>query len=457
MQYIPNATLKTQMLQELGYDNIAELFSDIPPEIRIENLNLPEGKSELEVKRELTELANKNHNGSELPSFLGAGIYNHYVPSIVNAILDRSEFYSCYTPYQPELSQGILQALFEYQSLIAELTGMDAANTSMYDAPTALGEAVLMAARITRKTEIIIPKCLHWEKRSVLENYIRWVGLKVREIPYSLETGKAELNTIEEALNENTAGVYIENPNFFGVFEDIVTELSALTAKNKSMLITGINPLSLGIVKSPGDYGADIVIGDAQGFGNPMHFGGPSVGIFACKKEYIRKMPGRIIGLTHDTEGRRAFCMTLQTREQHIRRGKATSNICTNHALCAVATAIHLAALGKCGIAELAELNLQRARYLAGELATIEGLNAPLFNDCSYFNEFIVHSTKLGIEELNAKLLELGVIGGLELTRYFPELGETMLVATTETHTQQDYDKFIDAITNAIGGDGGGA
>ncbi len=454
MQYIPNVTLKAQLLQELGYDDISELFSDIPAEIRVEDLNLPEGRSELEIKRELNEVASKNHISPELSCFLGAGIYDHYIPSIVNAILDRSEFYSCYTPYQPELSQGILQALFEYQSLIAELTGMDATNTSMYDAPTALGEAALMAARITRKEEILIPKCLHWEKRSVLENYIRWVGLKLREIPYSLETGKIELDQIEEALNENTAGVYIENPNFFGIFEDIITELSELTIQNKSMLITGINPLSLGVVKSPGEYGADIVIGDAQGFGNPMHFGGPSVGIFACKKEYIRRMPGRIIGLTHDDEGRRAFCMTLQTREQHIRREKATSNICTNHALCAVATAVHLAALGKCGIAELAELNLRRARYLADELNKIEGLEAPLFKDGHYFNEFTVRTTKCSVEELNTKLLDLGVIGGLNLQPNFPELGEAMLVATTENHTQEDYTKFISALKGLVG-DGG--
>jgi len=378
MQFIPNAIQKTQMLQELGYKTIDDLFSDVPAEIRIDGLNIPAGKTESEVKRDLTEISQKNVICSDMPCFLGAGLYNHYIPSIVNAILERSEFYSCYTPYQPELSQGILQALFEFQSLIAELTGMDAANTSMYDAPTALGEAALMAARITRKNEVLIPSSLPDDKKSVLTNYTKWVGVDFKEIPYNQETGKIELNDVENAINDNTAGVYIENPNYFGIFEEIATELEPVVTAKKAMLIVGVNPVSLGLVKPPGDYGANIVIGDAQGFGNPMNYGGPSVGFFTCKKEYIRRMPGRIIGLTRDAEGRRAYCMTLQTREQHIRREKATSNICTNHALCAVAAAVHIAALGKCGIADLARTNLQRGKYLATELDKLDGFTSPL-------------------------------------------------------------------------------
>jgi glycine dehydrogenase subunit 1 len=442
------------MLQELGYPHIDDLFSDVPAEIQIDGLNIPEGKTESEVKRELTEISQKNVISSEMPCFLGAGLYDHYIPSLVNAILERSEFYSCYTPYQPELSQGILQTLFEFQSLIAELTGMDAANTSMYDAPTALGEAALMAARITRKNEVIIPSSLPDDKKSVLINYTKWVGVKFIEIPYDQETGKIELNAIENAINENTAGVYIENPNYFGIFEDVAAELESLSAAKKSMLIVGANPVSLGIIRSPGDYGANIVIGDAQGFGNPMNFGGPSVGFFACEKEYIRKMPGRIIGLTRDADGRRAYCMTLQTREQHIRREKATSNICTNHALCAVASAIHIAALGKCGIEELARANLRRGKYLATELDKLEGFTSPVFRSSPHFNEFVVQSSNIEINDLNSKLLELGVIGGLNLTPQFPELGNAMLVATTETHLKQDYAKLINGLRSITGAGG---
>jgi glycine dehydrogenase subunit 1 len=456
MQYIPNVIQKVQMLNEIGYTSIDDLFSDVPEEIRIDSLNLPDGKTESEVKRELTKIGQKNITGSEMPCFLGAGLYDHYVPSIVSAILDRSEFYSCYTPYQPELSQGILQALFEFQSLIAELTGMDAANTSMYDAPTALGEAALMAARITRKNEIIIPSSLPRDKISVLENYSKWVGLKFVKVPFNKETGKIELNSIEDAVSDDTAGVYIENPNYFGIFEDTAPELEELLENKNTMLIVGVNPVSLGITRSPGDYGANIVIGDAQEFGNPVNFGGPSVGFFACKKEYIRRMPGRIIGLTRDADGRRAYCMTLQTREQHIRREKATSNICTNHALCAVAAAVHLAALGKCGLEKLAYTNLIRGKYLATELNKIDGLTSPLFSESQHFNEFVVKGQDIEISDLNSQLLDLGVIGGLDLKPDFPELGNAMLVATTETHSKRDYEKFITSIRSIVG-DGGDA
>jgi glycine dehydrogenase subunit 1 len=455
MQYIPNAIQKSQILQELGYNNIDDLFADVPTEIRIDGLNIPDGKTEPEVKRELTEIGRKNITSFEMPCFLGAGLYDHYIPSIVSAILDRSEFYSCYTPYQPELSQGILQTLFEFQSLIAEITGMDAANTSMYDAHTALGEAALMAARITRKNEFLIPKWLPNDKKSVLDNYTKWTGLKFVEIPYNSDTGKIELNTIEDAVNENTAGVYIENPNYFGIFEDAAPELEGFLDKNKSMLIVGVNPVALGIMRSPGDYGANIVIGDAQGFGNPVSFGGPSVGFFACKKEYIRRMPGRIIGLTRDSDGRRAYCMTLQTREQHIRREKATSNICTNHALCAVAAAIHIAALGRCGLEKLAYTNLARGKFLASEIAKLDGYTSPLFSTSHHFNEFVIQCRDFEIKELNSKLLDLGVIGGFDLKPQFPELGNAMLVATTENHTKEDYDKLINSL-KSIPGEGGG-
>jgi len=452
MGIIPNLTQKEQMLKEIGYSSIDELFADVPEKIRINGLNLPAAVSEFELRNEFNDIISTNQPVTELTSFLGAGAYHHTIPALVPAILNRSEFYSCYTPYQPELSQGILQALFEYQSLVAELTAMDATNTSMYDAPTALGEAALMAARITRKNEFIIPKSIHWDKFSVLKSYIHWVGLTIREIPYAQETGEVDLEALKSALNENTAGVYIENPNLFGVFESRITEVKQLL--EKTLLVVGVNPISLGIIKPPGEYGADIVIGEFQPFGNPLNFGGPYNGLFACRKEYIRKMPGRIIGLTQDTAGRQAFCMTLQTREQYIRRDKATSNICTNEALCAVASALHLAALGKNGLIELAKQNLLRGVHLATRMAELNGVQAPLFKS-KHFNEFVVQ-LEVDSETILAELAKQNILGGVPLKKYFPEVGEAFLVSTTEVHTAEDYTNYINALKQILADQPGG-
>jgi glycine dehydrogenase subunit 1 len=452
MAYIPNVNLKNQMLKEIGYGSMDDLFADIPDEIRINGLELPKALSEFELRKEFNKLMAMNHPTTELTSFLGAGVYQHTIPALVPAILNRSEFYSCYTPYQPELSQGILQALFEYQSLVAELTAMDAANTSMYDAPTALGEAALMSARITRKNEFIVPKAIHWDKSAVLNSYVKWVGLEIKEIPYLRETGELDLDALKNAVTENTAGVYIENPNLFGVFETCVTQIKELI--DKALLVVGVNPISLGVVKPPGEYDADIVIGEFQPFGNPMNFGGPLNGLFACKKEYIRKMPGRIIGLTQDTEGCQAFCMTLQTREQYIRRDKATSNICTNEALCAVASALHLGALGKTGLAELAKQNLLRGQHLAALLDQVPGVQAPLFKS-KHFNEFAVRIDGDSDQVLN-ELIKSNILGGVPLKKHFVELGDAILVATTEVHTSEDYTNYFNVLSNVISNQPGG-
>jgi glycine dehydrogenase subunit 1 len=446
MSYIPNISQKKQMLKEINCSSIDELFADIPKEISINTLNLPGAISEFELRKEFAKIISVNRPMTELTSYLGAGVYNHFISALVPALLNRSEFYSCYTPYQPELSQGILQTLFEYQSLVAELTGMDAGNTSMYDAPSALGEAALMASRITRKSEFIVPKALYWDKLSVLRNYVKWVGIQIKEVPYISDTGEIDLEALKTMVNENTAGVYIENPNFFGVFEKSAPKLKEMIGK--AMLVVGVNPISLGIVKPPGEYGADMVIGDAQVFGNPMNFGGPLSGLFTCKSEYIRKMPGRIIGLTQDASGRQAFCMTLQTREQHIRRDKATSNICTNEALCAVASAFQLAALGKNGLAALAEQNARRGYYLASQLGQLNGVQAPAFKN-QHFNEFVVrlHSDA---DKVLKELLKQNILGGVPLKNYFPELGESILVATTELHTDEDYVNYVNALKQIL-------
>lgn len=448
VDYIPNLEKKEEMLREIGLKRIEELFADIPKKVAIDKLNLPSGKSEMCVKNELKKILGKNRTSDDVACFIGAGMYNHYIPSTVKAITGRAEFYTSYTPYQPETSQGMLQALFEYQSMIAELTGMDVANASMYDGSTALAEAVLLAVRHTGKKNVVIPHALHWEKKSVLLNYTKRYGLNIKEISYNANDGKINLRQLKEMVDEETACVYVENPNFFGVLDDNIVDVREI-AKN-ALFVIGVNPLSLAILHSPREYGADIVVGEGQALGNPMSFGGPTLGIFACKEEFVRKMPGRLIGLTKDSSGRRAFCMVLQTREQHIRREKATSNICSNEALCAVATAVYMSTLGRDGLEEVARINMWKAKKLSEEINKINGFKAPLF-DGPHFNEFVV---KLPIEPvaLNKKLLNEGVQGGYSLKKDFPELGNSMLFAVTERCTDDAADKLITTLKKIGGG-----
>lgn len=434
MQYIPNSSIKQQMLKELKIENIEQLFGDIPKEFRIEKLNLPNGKTEMEVKKELKEILKKN---KVLLSFLGGGIYKHYIPSAVKSLVSRAEFYTSYTPYQPEVSQGFLQAMFEYQSLICELTGMDIANSSLYDSSSALGESALMCARINNKNEFIISRAISFEKKLVLKNYVKGAKLKIKEVNFN-EDGKINLEELKNVVNENTCGIYIENPNYFGIFEDEIDKVKEIIGK--SLFVVGVNPISLGIVKSPKEYNADIVIGEGQCLGNAMNFGGPLLGIFACKKEFLRQFPGRIVGLTKDINGERAFCLTLQTREQHIRRSKATSNICTNNALTALTATIYISLLGKNGLKKLAELNLKKANYLAREICKINGFKKA-FNSL-HFNEFVIQSEK-SAEEINKKLLKKGILGGLLLEKHFPELKNSMLIGITEMHDKESLDKFV--------------
>jgi len=428
------------MLRALGLASVDELFADIPARVRVEGLSLPPGLQEADVVDRVTGILAKNRVGRTLPTFLGAGLYDHFVPASVRAIASRSEFATSYTPYQPELSQGILQALFEYQSMICELTGMDGANTSMYDGSTALGEAALMAARITGKREIVLPCAMHWERRQVLENYGRGPGLRYREVPYDRESGTIDVEALRDAVGPDTAAVYVESPNFFGVF-DHVQEVREIAP---SLLVVGVNPLSLAVARPPGDFGADIVIGEGQALGNAVAFGGPLLGIFACREEHVRRMPGRVIGMTRDAEARRAYCMTMQSREQHIRREKAMSNICTNETLLAVASAAYMAVLGANGLRRLAAENIERARALAARIAKVGGFHAPVFTG-AHFNEFVVRS-EVPYDHVHRSLLARGVHGGLSLEKHFPELGHAALFATTETHRPADYDKLVAAL-----------
>ena len=429
-----------EMLRALELASVDELFADIPANVRVDGLSLPRGLREQEVVERVHSILRNNRVGRDLPTFLGAGLYDHFVPASVRAIASRSEFYTSYTPYQAELSQGILQALFEYQSMICELTGMDAANTSMYDGSTALGEAALMAARITGKREIVLPRAIHWERRQVLENYGRGPGLRVHEVPFDRETGKLDLAALEASVGPDTAAVYVENPNFFGVFDDQVNEIREVAP---TMLVVGVNPISLAVTRPPGDYGADIVVGEGQPLGSAVQFGGPLLGIFACREAHIRKMPGRVIGLTRDADGRRAFAMTMQSREQHIRKEKAMSNICTNETLLAVASAAFMAVLGANGLRRLAQTNVERARDLAKRISAA-GFEAPVFR-ADHFNEFVVRG-RMPYERVHAALLRAGVHGGLSLESHFPELRHTALFATTETHRPEDCDRLIAAL-----------
>jgi len=430
------------MLRELGLPNVEALFDDIPEKVRVKGLPIPAGRGEQDVVHHITAILRKNRGGDVMPTFLGGGLYDHFVPASVRAITSRSEFYTAYTPYQAELSQGILQALFEYQSLIAELTGLDVANTSMYDGSTALGEAALMAHRLNGRKEILVPRSMHWERRQVLTSYLHGAGMRIRDIPWEEKTGLLNLSALRLGVTPDTAAVYFENPGFFGPFEDRVDEIRA--AAGEALLIVGANPLALAVTKAPGDYGADIVVGEGQPLGNAVNFGGPLLGIFACRAEHVRKAPGRIIGLTKDAKGHRAFCMTLVTREQHIRREKAMSNICTNQTLMAVAAVAYAAVLGGNGLRRVAAENVHRARRLMAAINRVPGFAAPLF-DGYHFNEFVVRSTR-DYGEISRSLLDQGVHGGLSLTKAFPELGQSALFATTEVHTDEDQDRLVKAL-----------
>jgi glycine cleavage system P protein (glycine dehydrogenase) subunit 1 len=442
MQFIPNSPLKKSILQDLHLHDIDDLFSDIPKDIIIEKLKLPPGQNQQEVEERMRQIANHNKSFCEMPSFLGGGYQPHYIPAAVKSIISRSEFYTAYTPYQPETSQGFLQAIFEYQSMIAELTGMDVSNASLYDGATALGEAALMCMRITKKKTILIPQNTSWEKKSILKNYTKGAGLTVKEVAYDAETGTIDLEHLKKTITPDTAGFYLENPNFFGVFEEAIPEIQPLLQKNQSLFIVGVDPISLGICESPGQYGADIVIGEGKSLGNPLDFGGSTLGIFACKNDFVRQIPGRLIGMTKDHQGKRAFCMTMQTREQHIRREKATSNICTNEGLCMLATATYLSWLGGKGLQDLSELNFERGQHLRKQISAIPGFTR-VFSG-THFNEFVIQCPDAAA--VHSHLLKQGMQGGLLLEKWYPTLKNCMLFGVTEAHSEEHMKRLITSL-----------
>ncbi len=444
-------------MREIGIRTIDELYADIPGKYRLKKtLKLPTAFSEFEVKKHVEALLSKNKTCKDMPVFLGAGCWPHYIPAVVREIVQRSELLTCYTPYQSEISQGMLQALFEYQSMLCELTGMEVANCSMYDWASALGEAARMAVRLTRRREILIPKITHPERAATLRVYAEPAGISAKQIAYNRETGQSSLEDLRSKISDKTAAVYIENPSYLGFIETQVEEISKETHKNGALLILGVDPTSLGILKPPGNYGADIVIGEAQPFGNSMNLGGPLLGIFACRDDLklIRQMPGRIVGMTTTIEGdRKGFCMALQTREQHIRREKATSNICSNEALCAVASAVYLALLGPEGLRQLGETIMYNANYAMHLLSKIDGVQVPVFKS-GHFKEFTVNfdSSGLSVKEVHEKLLQRRIHGGKDVSKELTELGETALYCVTEIHSRQEIERLAASLNEILVG-----
>ena len=448
MNFIPNKHFKEEMLKEIGLRFIDELFSDIPEKIKIKELNLPKGLSQLETERKLRRIASKNRSLDDFLSFAGGGFKPHFIPAAVKAVISRSEFFTSYTPYQSEASQGFLQAMFEYQSLICELTGMEVANASLYDGATALGEAALMCKRVKKdRGKFVIPACLSWDKKSVLQNYVKGIKLDVKQVSYDSVTGKINIEELKNVVDKDTVGVYVENPNFFGVFEDQVDEISEVVRDVDSLFVVGVDPLSLGVIKKPVDYGADIVIGEGKCLGNPLDYGGSTLGVFATHKKFLRATPGRIIGMTHDVDGKRAFCMAFQTREQHIRRGKATSNICTNEGLCALSAAVYLAWLGGDGLREIAVENFRKSQELSRRIESIDGFEKRF--KTVHFNEFVIKS-KHDLMMIYEKMLRKKVQIGLPLQGFFSDLKNCMLVGITEAYTDEEIDFYINSLTEVV-------
>ncbi len=445
-RYLPDTKQdQEEMFATLNISSIDELFEDIPAEIRLQGeLNIPEADPEPLLMKKMIQLSSKNKNANQYPTFLGAGTYDHYIPNVVDHMISRSEFYTAYTPYQPEISQGELQAIFEFQTMVCELTGMDVANSSMYDGFTSLAEAATLAVSSTRRSKVLVSKAVHPESRAILHTVAGGPGYTVEEV--NLVNEITDLEKLSQQIDKDTAAVIVQYPNFFGSIEDLA-EVKKIAAENGALFIVSANPLALALLQAPGQLGADIVIGDMQPLGIPMSFGGPHCGYFAVSKKFMRKIPGRIVGQTADEEGQRGFVLTLQAREQHIRRDKATSNICSNQALNALASSICMSALGKQGIRHMAQLNIEKADYMAKALAK-KGFTVT--NQAPFFNEFIVELPR-SVKEVNAKLLEAGIIGGFDLGTDYG-LENQMLVAVTEQRTKEEIDQFIEILEVVVNG-----
>ncbi len=446
MSYVPNTDQnRKEMLSKIGVRDFAELLQVIPESLHLKGeLRLPPPLSELELTSLLSAMADRNRNTQQAVCFLGGGAYDHFIPAIVDQIVSRSEYYTAYTPYQAEVSQGTLQTIYEFQSLICELTGMEVANASMYDGATATAEAALLAHAHTRREQVLVAESVNPDYRKVVNTYCGSIKMRVSTLPST--EGLIDPDQVRKNVSDKTACVIIQTPNFFGLLENL-REIEPLAHSTGALLVLVCDPISLGILKTPGEYNADIAVGEGQAMGNNLNLGGPYLGYFAARETLIRKMPGRIVAATTDTRGRRGFVMTLQTREQHIRREKATSNICTNEALCALAASVYLSIMGKNGIRKVAELCLQKSHYAAEEIAKITGLKKKF--DAPFFKEFVIH-TPVPPKVIVKSLLNKGILAGVDLGTLDEKFKNQLLICVTEKRTKEEIDVLASSLSELL-------
>ncbi|MDQ3061744.1 MAG: aminomethyl-transferring glycine dehydrogenase subunit GcvPA [Acidobacteriota bacterium] len=444
MRYIPNSPEERgEMLKIVGLDTADELFRSIPKDVQLNRaLNVTEPLAETEVIGGMEKLAAMN-TAAQKTSFLGAGAYSHYSPTIVDHLIQRSEFFTSYTPYQPEVTQGTLQYIFEFQTLVCQLTGMDVANASMYDGSTAMAEAFLMAQRVTRRDKVVIAETVHPEYLEVAKTYTQHGDLTIETVHFDEESGRILSDDLSK-LDDKTAALVIQSPNFFGCVEELQLLADKAHAVGALLIVVVSEAISFGLLKSPGECGADIVVAEGQSFGIPLSYGGPYVGLFACKEKYVRNMPGRLAGIAYDKNGNRGFVLTLATREQHIRREKATSNICTNQGLIALAATVYMETMGRRGLQEVAMQNAQKAAYAARLIAEIEGFSLPF--SAPRFNEFVVRAPQSADEILSKLSEEKNIIGGLALSRYYSENPNDFLVCVTELNSREQIDNLVESL-----------
>jgi glycine dehydrogenase subunit 1 len=443
MRYIPNSPEEiSEMLKFVGLNSPGELFRSIPNDVQLNRaLNVTEPLAEPEVIAAMEAYAKQNTAATK-PSFLGAGVYSHYSPTVVDYLIQRSEFFTSYTPYQPEVTQGTLQYIFEFQTLVCQLTGMEVANASMYDGSTSMAEAFLMAQRVTKREKVLVAETVHPEYLQVAHTYVQHCGIELDTVSFDKETGRV---IGLEKLDNSYAALVVQSPNFFGCIEDLQALADKAHAVGALFIVVVTEAISFGLLKTPGECGADIVVAEGQSFGVPMSFGGPHVGLFATKDKYVRNMPGRLAGIAYDKNGNRGFVLTLATREQHIRREKATSNICTNQGLIALAATIYMETMGKKGLQEVAMQNAQKANYAKTQLAQIEGFSIPFSTPT--FNEFVVRIKSNAADLLEKLRTEKGIVGGLALSKYYGDNPNDILVCATETNTKQQIDELIEGLT----------
>ena len=425
------------MLQQVGVASIENLFDSIPEDLRLrDHLSVPAAMSELELLNRFDQLATRNQAARRI-SFLGGGAYSHYIPTVVDHLISRSEFFTAYTPYQPEISQGTLQAIFEFQTLVCQLTGMDIANASMYDGSTAMAEAVLMAERVTRRSKVIVSSAIHPQYLEVAHTYVQHAGIELQHARTAEQSGE----TLLDSIDGNTAAVIVQSPNFFGCIEDLTAIAEKANAAGALLVVVVTEAMSFGLLKSPGACGADIVVAEGQSFGVPVSFGGPYVGLFATREKYARQIPGRLVGEAYDKQGRRGFVLTLATREQHIRREKATSNICTNEGLIALAATVYLETMGRRGVQEAAQQCAQKAHYAAREITKLDGFS--LAYAAPFFNEFVVRAPVEATPLIEKLASEKGIDGGIALSRFHSDRPNDFLVCVTETNTRNQIDALV--------------